>query len=136
MFRVAKAAPYEEVMAAICASRSLMGRPRVRRAAAICANARAAALSNGKMRPKKASPKIAAISLCNAARRRPAGIRAKPVENFGFANRCREEIGGRLFDHPTPDRVRRLGAQGLGKDIRVEHDHSLKAGGSRVAPLR
>jgi hypothetical protein len=50
-FRVARAAPRDRAMAAMRASASEIGRPARRRLAAISANSRAAALSNGNTRP-------------------------------------------------------------------------------------
>src|SRR5436190_16621573 len=51
--RVASTAPRERAIEAICASNCAMGRPAIRRAAAILENARAASLSKGRMRSAK-----------------------------------------------------------------------------------
>src|SRR5262249_43788887 len=66
-------------IAAICASRLSMGRPRRRRSATTRANSRAARLSNGRMRPaNNARTQCAAAS--RSSLRRPSGRTAMPYK--------------------------------------------------------
>jgi hypothetical protein len=76
--RVATAAPLMAASAAIWASKSPIGRPDARRAAAISANDRAAARSNARTRPAKSRAKVSSTAYSSAARRFPAAVKRSP----------------------------------------------------------
>ena len=71
-------APRERAMAAICVSAFAIGRRVWRQLAAIMANSRAAAPSNGRTRAARATSKMASATATSSLRRRPAGSSARP----------------------------------------------------------
>jgi hypothetical protein len=91
LFRVASVMPRESVIAAISASKSSIGRPSRCRSATMRANSRAAALTNGRMRPaNSSSTRSAAVS--RSRLRLPSGRMAIPKRISASDNRVVEGL--------------------------------------------
>ena len=121
--RVASAAPRERAMAAICASACAIGLPIWRPLAAIMANSRAAARSNGRTRPARSASKIA--STVRGEPNPPASRRQQRQarEDFRLGDRRCEQAGCRLRRDPRFDRRSGPWLHQLGEHVGVEHDH-------------